>query len=233
MKETPKSSQKPKLGTLYSVATQIGNLADWSTRSQEVLAHVLVVYAEDTRVLQKLLNHFEISAKTARLDDHSGAKEFARALDQLRAGEDIAWVSDAGTPVVADPGAALVRYCVEREPGLVVSPIPGPSAITAALSVSGFYANQFTFLGYPPHKKGRSTFFKNLAKREETLVLFESVHRIEKTLTLLADVVSNRQVVVCRELTKKFEQVYRGTAQEIFKQKITHKGEFVIVIANK
>ena len=165
--------------TLYMVATPIGNLADWSERARTVVLRVNAVFAEDTRVAMRLLRACGIQASVERYDHHSHARTWPRVLRALQEG-DVAYVSDAGTPGVEDPGGRLVAAAIEA--GFVVSPIPGPSAIMAALSVSGFPAERFVSFGFPPKRKGRQTFFDTVAATEGTTVLYESVHRIEKTL---------------------------------------------------
>ena len=157
-------------------------------------------------------------------------------LEQLKRGRDLALVSEAGTPGISDPGAKLINYLVSQLPDLKIIPIPGPSALITALSASGFSGDKFIFLGFPPAKKKRKKFFEEVARAKYTVVLYESPHRISKTLQELEDVLSSqRQIVICRELTKKFETIYRGNLQEIIEQinqdKI--KGEFVVVIGNK
>ncbi len=229
-----------EIGTLYIVATPIGNLGDFSARAKEILDSVDIIYCEDTRVTKKLLTAFEITTKTAIYHEHSTDKTIKEIYKILLEGKDIALVTDAGTPAISDPGGRAVEqlYVYANKDGiadkLTVSPIPGPSAVVSALSVSGFPCQIYTFLGFPPHKKGRQTFFENLGMRSETQVFFESSHRIEKAIISMAEVFDeDRQVVICRELTKKFETTYRGTISEIANMKISIKGEFVIVVRQK
>ncbi len=221
------------LGTLFVVGTPIGNLSDCSARTLETLKRVSYILAEDTRVAKKLLTHFAISTPAKRLDMHSSAKTFSLTLADLQSGKDVALISDAGTPTIADPGAQCIAYVLQHEPTLVVSPIPGPSALTAALSVAGFPSSSFTFYGFAPAKKGRHNFFKRIANRAEVVVLFESVHRITKTLQELKEHIGDRPVIVARELTKQFETVYRGSIATILENGIVEKGEFVIVVSPK
>ncbi len=220
-------------GTLYMVATPIGNLGDVSARVQEVLRSVSLVACEDTRVTAKLLAHFDISKPLAALHHHSPERIVRGLVERLAAGEDIAYASDAGTPGLADPGGKLVESAVSA--GITVVPVPGPSAVTAVLSVAGLPANQYIFLGYPPHKKGRQAFFREASECSHAVVFFESTHRIIKTLTELGRAIGERKLVVGRELTKLHETVYRGSEAEIRAQleQTSTKGEFVIVVAPK
>ena len=215
-------------GTLYIVATPIGNLADITSRALDVLKSVDMIACEDTRVTAKLLTNYKISKPLLIYNEHKGLE---RVLKELELGKDLAYVTDAGTPGISDPGAFLVHKAIERKIDIV--PIPGPSAVAAALSASGFRAEEFVFLGFPPHKKGRETFFKKLAEEPRTIVLYESTHRIEKALESMAKVIPDRKIALFRELTKKFETTYRGKPSEVLEQLKTSdtRGEFVIVIA--
>lgn len=217
-------------GTLYIVATPIGNVQDLSPRGREVLSSVALVLCEDTRVTKKLLDKINVSTKTATIHQHSTDPEIARMLEGLKGGEDMAYVSDAGTPNVSDPGGKLVAQAAKMDIPIVT--IPGPSAVMAALQVCGFPADTFTFVGFPPHKKGRQKLFDQIAEIEHTVVLFESKHRIAKTLAQLPQ---DRPMFLGRELTKMHESMYRGTAEEVAKQieSDSSKGEFVIVLAPK
>ncbi|EKD47156.1 MAG: hypothetical protein ACD_66C00194G0001 [uncultured bacterium] len=213
---------------LFIVATPIGNLGDCSWRMVEVLKSVDLIACEDTRVTGKLLSHFEIKTRTISFHQHSNQSKTQELIDLLKSGSSIALVTDAGTPGISDPGGKLVEAAVKE--GVNVIPIPGPSAIITALSASGFPTDRFSFLGFPPNKKGRLTYFKNLAKVNDTFAFYESTHRIEKTLE---QVPQDRQMIVCRELTKMHEHIYRGTAKEILSQlaRTSSKGEFVVVMA--
>ncbi|MBU4453229.1 16S rRNA (cytidine(1402)-2'-O)-methyltransferase, partial [Patescibacteria group bacterium] len=177
---------------------------------------------------KKLLNHFGIGTPVTTYHQHSSDSIEANIVEKIKSGMSVALVTDAGTPGISDPGGKLVEACVQA--GIEVSPIPGPSAIITALSASGFPTDRFCFLGFPPNKKGRLTYFKNLAEIDGTVVFYESTHRIEKTLQ---QVPQDRRMVVGRELTKMHEHIYRGTAQEIITQlaNTSSKGEFVIVLA--
>ncbi len=223
----------PMAGTLYLVATPIGNLEDVSARAIRVLSEVNEIFCEDTRVTKKLLNNFGIVKPLISWHHHSSLSKTAEVMARLQAGMSIAYVSDAGTPGLADPGEKLVAAAAIL--GIRVVPIPGPSAVTTILSVCGFNTQSYIFLGWPPHKKGRQKFFNEIKNLNSVIVFFESTHRIIKTLVSLQELIPNRQLVVGRELTKVFETIYRGTAEEvILKLKNSSiKGEFVIVIEGR
>ncbi len=216
-------------GQLFVVATPIGNLGDISTRAKDILAGVDLVLCEDTRVTAKLLSAMDIHVPTNSFHEHTDPLKRKQLVDLLVAGKRLALVTDAGTPAISDPGGFLVADAVAA--GVVVTPIPGPSAVIAALSVSGLPIDRFTFVGFPPHKKGRQAFFKELGDVAHTIVLYESTHRIMKTLEALREL--GRLLVVCRELTKLHETIYRGTPEVVMQklQETSTKGEFVIVIA--
>ncbi len=221
---------------LFIVATPIGNLGDITLRAVSTLANVDVILAEDTRVTRKLMEHLNIHKEVMAYHQHSGPKEIEKIISILRAGKQVALVSDAGTPGVNDPGSYLVSQIQEALPDVQVVPIPGPNAAIAALSISGFPSDHFVFLGFPPHKKGRQTFFREIADTEGTVVFYESKHRILKCLQELREVsqIGNRPMLVAREITKQFETFYRGTAYDIEldlqKNKNNLLGEFVVVI---
>lgn len=217
-------------GQLFIVATPIGNLGDITLRAIETLRASSLVCCEDTRVTAKLLQALDIQVKTLSLHEHSDDLVLQDVVDVLLEGRTVSYVSDAGTPGIADPGGKLVALAVAA--GIRVIPIPGPNAAAAALSIAGVPADQYFFAGFPPHKKGRQTFFADVAAREETVVLYESTHRIAKTLDALP---KDRHLIVCRELTKMFETVYRGTVDEVVAALATTstKGEYVIVLAPK
>lgn len=218
-------------GRLFIVATPIGNLGDISARALDTLRSVQAVVCEDTRVTAKLLHHFGIQAPTVSYHHHSPPARAARLVERLERGESLAYVSDAGTPGISDPGGKLVAACAAR--GITVVPIPGPSAVAAALSVAGLPLQNYLFLGFPPHKKGRQTFFKQIVDSEHPVVFYESTHRIVKALEELARLSPSRPLVVCRELTKTFETIYRGTADEVRRQLAASstKGEFVVIVS--
>ena len=218
---------------LYIVATPIGNLSDVSERVLETLRSVDLILCEDTRVTAKLLAKFGLQKPLQSYHQHSDQKKVNKILDELKEDKDITLVTDAGTPGISDPGGMLVAEALHRfEDQIEIIPIPGPSAITSALSISGFPADEFLFLGFPPHKKGRKKFFDRLFDIKSTMVIFESTHRIEKTLSEIAERIENRPIVLCRELTKLHETIYRGTAASVTDKLKTGsiKGEFVIVI---
>jgi len=218
---------------LYIIATPIGNLKDITLRALEILQSVDLILCEDTRVTSKLLAHYEIKKPLQSYHQHSKLAKVERILEALEEGKNIALVSDAGMPGISDPGGMLVEAVAKRfSDSVVVVPIPGANAALAVLSVSGFPTDRFLFLGFPPHKKGRKTFFDEVAAREETQVFYESKHRIEKALAELAERLGDRPIVVARELTKQFETIYRGTAAECLAKLQRDKilGEFVVVV---
>ncbi len=219
------------MGTLSIVATPIGNLEDITLRALRTLKEVDVIYAEDTRVTAKLLARYEIKKPVFRLDEAKEAIKAKEIIARLEAGEKVAYVSDAGTPGISDPGARLVAAC--REAGFQPIAIPGASAVTAAISIAGIQANEFTFLGFLPHKKGRQTALKGLAGDVRAQVLYESPHRISKLLEELDEHVGDRCVTVLRELTKIHEEVLSGTAYEVKARLETGssaRGEFVVIV---
>lgn len=209
-----------------------------SERAKSVLSSVDAILCEDTRVTSKLLAAFGIRKPLVAYHQHSDAKREALILQRLKKGESLALVTDAGTPGISDPGGKLVKLVVDemsnvgQNVNIRVIPIPGPCAAVAALSISGFPADEFVFLGFPPHKKGRKSFFTRLSVTGSTVVFYESTHRIEKTLAEIGQAVGERRMVVCRELTKLHETIYRGTAAEVTAQlkSTSMKGEFVIVL---
>lgn len=218
---------------LYIVATPIGNLEDVSKRTLDVLRSVDFVLCEDTRVTKKLLNHFKIETATISYHEHSKLTKMDYIAELLGNKKTLALVSDAGTPGISDPGNRLIEYLLSLMPELQISPIPGPNAAVSALSISGFPTDEFLFLGFPPHKKGRETFFKDLATEKRTVVFYESPHRILKAMEQMEKFLpADHRLVVCRELTKMFETVYRGTISEIKSQlkPAEVRGEFVVVV---
>lgn len=212
--------------TLYIIATPIGNLEDISLRALRVLKEVDLVLCEDTRVTKKLLNYFDIKTPVQSYHQHSKFKKINYILNLLKQGKNLALVSDSGTPGISDPGNKLIEYLVENLPDLEIIPVPGASALTTIASISGFPMDKFVFMGFPPHKKGRNKFFKEVTESKYPVILYESPHRIEKTLREL----ESSEVVIGRELTKKFETIYRGKAKDI---KVNPRGEFVIIINKK
>lgn len=223
------------LGKLYIVATPIGNLSDMTFRAVEILKSVDCILCEDTRTTKKLLDHYGISNKTMSFHSHSKLAKVNEIKNMIAEGKTLALVSDAGTPCISDPGVMLVAE-LKKQFGndMIISPIPGASALISALSASGLPAHEFIWKGFIPHKKGRETFFKEIAETETTVIFYESVHRFVKTLESLAAVIPNRQVVIAREITKMFEELQQGTATEIFDHYTQHpdkiRGEFVVMV---
>ena len=220
-----------EIGTLYIISTPIGNLKDATHRSLELLSDVDLIAAEDTRRTGILLKHYGIKTPLSSFNSYNQVKKSDRLIARLKAGHDLALVSDAGTPGVSDPLYYLVKVALdERVP--VVS-LPGPSAVLVALTVSGLPMNRFVFEGFLPRKKGRKKLIEELAQEKRTIVLFESPHRIVKTLNELYQVMGDRKAVLARELTKIHEEVIRGTlgalATKAEEQKL--KGEITLVIS--
>lgn len=220
-------------GKLSLVATPIGNLEDITLRALRTFRECDYVLCEDTRVTGKLLHHHEIKAKMHRYDAHTSESAHAQILSDLSDGKHIALVSDAGTPGISDPGVLLVKQA--REAGILIEAIPGASAVTAVVSLAGIAGNQFSFLGFIPHKKGRETFFKNLADYEHPTVFFESTHRVLKTLESLAKSYPDATLYIGRELTKMHEELLVGTPAEVLEvltvSPVKQKGEFVLVVS--
>ena len=216
-------------GTLYVVATPIGNLSDLTRRAEDVLIRVEIVAAEDTRRTSVLLDH--IGHRVPHLlsyHEHNKKRMTSELLQRLESGDDVALVSDAGTPVVNDPGAELVTAATTA--GIQVVPIPGASAITSALSICPFPCYPFTYLGFLPSKKGQRTqLLQEYLAREDALVFFEAPHRVLETLNNLAEL-TNRRVLLGRELTKQFETIEIGTAIEIIERGLEERGEFVLIV---
>ncbi len=223
-------------GILYVVATPIGNLGDMTHRAIETLKSVDLVLCEDTRVTRHLLDHYAIGTGTMSYHAQSKISKHEKIIEMLREGKSLALVSDAGTPTISDPGVMLIEMIKKELPEVKIVAIPGASALTAALSISGIPSPQFTFYGFLPHKKGRETIFKEIAAGDRTSVFYESPHRIEKTLESLAKhLPETKKVVIARELTKIFEETVSGTATETldyFKQNPDKvRGEFVVIIS--
>ncbi len=254
------------MSILYIVATPIGNLEDISLRAIRILGEVDFVLCEDTRVTRNLLTHYKITTPTISYHQHSNEKQVGNILELFDQGKNLALVTDAGTPGISDPGGKLVAAVIDRfGDDIKVESVPGPSAVTAALSISGVAADKFIFLGFPPHKKGRQTFIKKIIESEYPVVVYESKHRIVKFLEELKELANktpddvaemedeelgrfrkykrNKEenkkinltsIVVCRELSKMFETVYRGELDGIIEKITAHendqKGEFVVII---
>ncbi len=220
-----------EIGTLSVVATPIGNLEDITLRALRIFGEADYVLCEDTRVTGKLLHHHGIKVSMKRYDAHASDKTHEEVVADLEAGKHIVLVSDAGTPGVSDPGVLLVQAA--RAVGARIDAIPGPSALTAAISIAGIAGNQFTFLGFVPTKKGRETFFKSLSTMPQPVIFFESTHRILKTLEAL-EKVANVQVSLGRELTKLHEELVVGNPSEVLSylsaNPVKQKGEFVVIV---
>lgn len=218
-------------GMLSIVATPIGNLADITLRAIETLKSVDAILCEDTRVTSKLLARYEIRKPLVACHEHTDERRLAQIIERLRAGENLAFVSDAGTPGLSDPGNRLVELALAAD--IPVVPIPGVSALGAIVSVAGIDMREFVFLGFPPHKKGRQTFFRSVAASEMPVVYYESPHRVMKNLKMLAEYAPDMRSVIGRELTKMFEEIIRGTIEEATAYFASHpekiKGEFVII----
>jgi 16S rRNA (cytidine1402-2'-O)-methyltransferase len=216
---------------LYVVATPIGNLHDITLRALEILKTVDVIAAEDTRHSGNLLRHFEIRKPLVSYHEHNEAMRSAELVERLAEGEKVALITDAGMPALSDPGARLIRKCIER--GLPYTIVPGVSAILTAIVGSGLAADAFCFRGFLPVKSGqRERELRAAAERKETTIFFESPYRILKTLAVCAELMPDRQLCVARELTKKFEEFRRGTATELAAHYEAHpaKGEITLVI---
>ena len=219
----------PCMGTLYVVGTPIGNLEDVTVRAARVLGEVSLVAAEDTRVSRRLLNHLGVRVPCVSCNEHNWRQRLPELLRALETG-DVALVTDAGMPGVSDPGAAIVAAVADE--GNSVVAIPGPSAVTTALAVSGMQADSFTFLGFLPRRgRERRERLAGAAAIPDTLVIFESPHRLRATLADLLGVLGDRRMAVCRELTKLHEEVWRGRISEAIDYFEAPRGEFVLVVA--
>ena len=220
-------------GRLYLVSTPIGNLKDISFRALEVLSNVDLIAAEDTRRASILLNHYEIATPKTSYFDFNKEKKTPGLIRQLTGGKSIALISDAGTPGISDPAFYLVREAIKES--INIEAIPGATAFIPALVVSGLPTDRFAFEGFLPVKKGRQTRLKELAEEKRTLIFYESPNRILKTISHLCEYLGDRKVSISREITKKFEQVYRGTLNEFTQnpEVIKQKGEFVIIVEGK
>ena len=216
-------------GTLHIVSTPIGNLEDLTFRALRVLREVDLIAAEDTRRTAKLLHHYGISTPTTSLHEHNERQKLPAILSRLRAGRSVALVADAGTPTISDPGWRLVDAALHAH--LKVEPVPGPSAVLAALVTSGFPADSFTFLGFPPNRSSaRLRWLRTLTDRQETLVFFEAPHRILATLQEALEVLGDRPIMVGRELTKRHEELVKQPISEVLSALVTTRGEFTVVI---
>ncbi len=225
------------IGTLYVVATPIGNRDDITYRAEKILKSVATILCEDTRTSKKLLEKYEIQTPLISYHAHSGVSKSNKIIELLKEGKDLALITDAGTPAISDPGVLLVAQIREAfgENAKVVT-IPGPSAVVAALSISGIPSSEYTFLGFLPHKKGRETLFTEIQAMKRTAVFYESPHRILKTLESLNEKIADtRTVVVARELTKIYEQIVSGTPKYVLEYFTNHpdkvRGEFVVIVS--
>ena len=221
-------------GTLYLCATPIGNLEDMTFRCIRILKEVDLIAAEDTRNSIKLLNHFEIKTPMTSYHEYNKIEKGHKLVEHLLNGEDIALITDAGTPGISDPGEELVKMC--QEAGIVVTAVPGAAACITALTISGLSTRRFAFEAFlPADKKERQEVLNELKEETRTIVLYEAPHRLVKTLQLLYDTIGNRKISICRELTKKHETVFAATMEEALAYYNNHepKGECVMVIEGK
>jgi len=216
------------MSKLYIVATPIGNLKDITLRALHALEEVDLILCEDTRVTKKLLNYYNIKTQVESYHQHSKIRKTNYIKSLLEKGKDLALVSDSGTPGISDPGNKLIE---EIKKDAEIIPVPGPNAAITAASISGFPMDKFLFLGFPPHKKARNKFFKEIVDSKYPVIIYESRYRIIKTLKEL-DNIGKFDMVIGRELTKKFETIYRGNIKDIIEQLEREKprGEFVIVV---
>ncbi|EGK02020.1 MULTISPECIES: 16S rRNA (cytidine(1402)-2'-O)-methyltransferase [Dysgonomonas] len=222
------------MGKLYIIPTPVGNLEDMTFRAVRLLKDAALILAEDTRTTGILLKHFDIQNKMQSYHKFNEHKAVSHIVDRLNAGEDIALVSDAGTPGISDPGFLVVRECVKA--GIDVECLPGATAFVPALVSSGIPCDRFCFEGFLPQKKGRMTRLKILAEETRTIVFYESPHRVLKTLTQLAEYMGeDRYAATCREISKVYEQTCRGTLTELISHFSVNepRGEFVIVLSGK
>lgn len=221
-------------GTLYLIATPIGNLGDITLRAIDTLKSVDLVLCEDTRVTGKLLNHLGIKKPMKSYTSHTSAKLHEEIVQSMKGEFRIALVSDAGTPCISDPGVVLVRKIRDEVPEANIVAIPGASALVSALSISGFSSSEFIFLGFLPNKKGRETALKKIASTESTVVLYESTHRILKLLGELTAHIGNRKIGIAKEITKMHERFIEGSSEEVAEvfaeDKSLTKGEFVVIV---
>lgn len=245
------------MGTLFIVATPIGNLSDITLRALEVLKNVSTIACEDTRVSRKLLDCYDIKKPLVSLHQHSSEKVIGKIIDRLKEGENIAYISDSGTPGISDPGGALVKAVQDArnkmqghkqippvsaeaqtkadQPRIKIVPIPGPSALTAAISVSGIIKKEFYFAGFLPKKKGRQTKFNQLKNISAPIVIYESALRLERTLKDIEKYFGQDcEVFIAREMTKMFEECWGGKISEVLKNISDHKlkGEIVVILKN-
>jgi len=217
---------------LYIVSTPIGNLEDITLRAIRTLKEVDLIAAEDTRHSRILLNKYEISKPITSYHSYTDDRKLEQIISVLKEGKSVAVISDAGTPGISDPAYTLIKRAIEE--GIQICPIPGASSLLSALVMSGMKMNQFIYLGFLPLKKGRQTLLKSLAEEERTMIIFEAPHRLERTLKDLKEYLGDRQIAVCREITKIFEEARRGKISEMMThfEKTKPRGEFVLVIGD-
>jgi 16S rRNA (cytidine1402-2'-O)-methyltransferase len=228
------NSSADNYGLLYIVATPIGNLEDITLRALRILKTVDLIAAEDTRHTRKLLNAYEITTSLISLHEHNEKEKSSLIISKIKSGMTIAYVSDAGTPCISDPGFYLINLAHQEK--LRVVPIPGPSAVVTALSASGFPADNFLFCGFMPEKKSkRRQFLETIKEEERTIVFYESPMRIKATLQDMYDVIGDREIVIARELTKLFEEIRQGRISEFLNINLafTAKGEFTVILKEK
>jgi len=220
-------------GALYLVSTPIGNLEDISYRAVHILSSVDLIAAEDTRKSKVLLRRYGINTPTRSYHSYNLRSETPKLIKAMKSGSAVAVISDAGTPGISDPGYQLVRQAVEEQ--IKIVPIPGATALISGLTASGLPTNRFVFEGFLPSKKGRQTRLKSLSEERRTMVFYESPHRILKTVTQMMEHWGNRQCVMAREITKKFEEFFRGSLAdlELFINSKNVKGEIVLIIEGK
>lgn len=218
-------------GKIYFIATPIGNLDDLSQRTKKTLSDVDLVACEDTRVSGRLLQHLKIKKPLISLHQHSDEGKISQIIHETEIGKNIAYLSDSGTPGISDPGQKLAR--VARDLGVEIVPIPGPSALTAAISISGLVEKEFYFAGFLPKKKGRETKFKELSNLSVPIVIYESAPRIERTLEDIKKYLGESEIFVAREITKKFEEYWGGKIDIVLDGLPNHKlkGEFTIIVS--
>jgi 16S rRNA (cytidine1402-2'-O)-methyltransferase len=232
-KETTEvTPQEHHSGTLYVVATPIGNLEDITLRALRILKDVDLIAAEEPDHTRRLCSHYGIRTKLTGYNQHNSASKGPKLVDTLKAGSDIALVTSAGTPAISDPGSLLINMAHEQ--GIKVSPIPGPSALATALSACGLKVDRFVFLGFLPNRQGkRRKYLKELLNEQRTMILYEAPHRILELLMDLEEIFGDRQIAVLRELTKVYEEIKRGSISDILKAMDVNriKGEFTIILA--
>lgn len=224
---------------LYIVATPIGNLEDMTYRAIRTLKEVDYIFCEDTRHTKKLLQHYDIQGRTESFHAQSGGGRISHMINILEGGQSIAYVTDCGTPGISDPSSLLVHEVRTRLPEVKIIPIPGPSALTAIVSVAGIPIDEFIFIGFLPHKKGRETLIKEMVMSNRAMICYESTHRIKKALKAIHEQMvelcgGERAIVIGRELTKTFEEIVEGTPSELLDRMEVdahkEKGEFVLII---